>query len=255
MVRIQLIPLLLAFLLAACAGNQPASPTYADDNDPYEGFNRKMFAVNMSLDRHILKPVAKGYLTVPQPVRASIRNFRNNLISPVTLSNDTVQGSWSRAGVSASRLLINTTVGVLGLFDPATAMGLPRHTEDFGQTLASWNVPQGSYHMVPVLGPRTTRSLGGTVVDFAMNPLSVFGTGDVMQTVNAAQMPVGAVSFRAQKYDAINDVKYHSLDPYARTRSVYYLSRQGLLEDRVSRGTASAVSEDEFDSLFEEEQN
>ena len=94
------------------------TPTYADDNDPYEGFNRKMFAVNMSLDRHILKPVAKGYLTVPQPVRASVRNFRNNLISPVTLSNDTMQGSWSRAGVSASRLLINTTVGVLGLSTP-----------------------------------------------------------------------------------------------------------------------------------------
>ena len=127
--------------------------------------------------------------------------------------------------------------------------------EDFGQTLASWKVPEGSYHMVPVLGPRTTRSLGGTVVDFALNPLSVLGTGGVVQTVNAAQAPVGAVSFRAQNYDAINDVKYNSLDPYARTRSVYYQSRQGLLEDRVARGAASAVSEDEFDSLFEEESN
>ena len=112
-----------------------------------------MFAVNMSLDRHILKPVAKGYLTVPQPVRASVRNFRNNLISPVTLSNDTMQGSWSRAGVSASRLLINTTVGVLGLFDPATAMGLPRHTEDFGQTLAVYGVSRRAVYVCATAGP------------------------------------------------------------------------------------------------------
>ncbi|MEC7211342.1 MAG: MlaA family lipoprotein, partial [Pseudomonadota bacterium] len=127
--------------------------------------------------------------------------------------------------------------------------------EDFGQTLAVWDVPEGSYHMVPVLGPRTTRSLGGTVVDFAMNPLRVFGTGEVVQTVNTARAPVGAVSFRAQNFDAFNDVKYNSLDPYARTRSVYYQTRQGLLEDRVAERAASAVSEDEFDSLFEEESN
>ncbi|MEC7237696.1 MAG: MlaA family lipoprotein, partial [Pseudomonadota bacterium] len=126
--------------------------------------------------------------------------------------------------------------------------------EDFGQTLAVWDVPEGSYHMVPVLGPRTTRSLGGTVVDFAMNPLRVFGTGEVVQTVNTARAPVGAVSFRAQNFDAFNDVKYNSLDPYARTRSVYYQTRQGLLEDRVAERAGSAVSEDEFDSLFEEEQ-
>ena len=142
-----------------------------------------------------------------------------------------------------ARFLINSTVGMAGIVDVVGDVDGDVRSEDFGQTLASWNVPEGSYHIVPVLGPHTTRSLGGTVGDFAMNPLSVFGTGGVVQTVNAAQAPVGAVSFRAQNYDAINDVKYNSLDPYARARSVYYQSRQGLLEDRVARGAASAVSE------------
>ena len=222
--------------------------------DRYEGANRKLFAFNMGVDSYVLEPVAGAYRdTVPQGGQTAVSNHLRWASLPATAVNSTLQGKFENAALATLHFLVNGLT--LGFVDLAADEEEQITKEDFGQTLASWNVPEGSYHMVPVLGPRTTRSLGGTVVDFALNPLSVFGTGDVVQTVNAAQAPVGAVSFRAQNYDAINDVKYNSLDPYARTRSVYYQSRQGLLEDLVARGATSAVSEDEFDSLFEEESN
>ena len=223
MVKTQLIPLLLALSLAACAGSQTEAPAYADDNDPYEGFNRKMFAVNLSLDRAIVKPVAKGYLTVPQPVRASVRNFRNNLISPVTLSNDTMQGSWSRAGVSVSRLLINSTVGVLGLFDPATAMGLPRHAEDFGQTLAVYGVSEGAYMYVPLLGPGPPRDMVGLIVDTGLNPITYMGDNELEGA--ALSFSVGGVDARANNLGVIDEIERSSVDFYASVRSLYRQNR------------------------------
>ena len=222
--------------------------------DRYEGTNRKMFAFNMGVDSYVLEPVAGVYRdTVPEGGQTAVSNHLRWASLPSTAVNSTLQGKFENAALATLHFLVNGLT--FGFADLSADEEEQITKEDFGQTLASWNVPEGSYHMVPMLGPRTTRSLGGTVVDFALNPLSVFGTGDVVQTVNTARAPVGAVSFRAQNYDAINDVKYNSLDPYALTRSVYYQSRQGLLEDLVARGATSAVSEDEFDSLFEEESN
>ena len=237
--------------LAACSSVPLEERT--DARDPYEETNRKVFAFNMALDDHVLEPVAKGYKdTVPDGGRNAVSNHLRWASMPSTAVNSTLQGKFENAALATLHFLVNGLT--LGFADLA-ADDEEVTQEDFGQTLATWNVPEGSYHMVPVLGPRTTRSLGGTVVDFALNPMRVFGTGEVVDTVNAAQAPVGAVSFRAQNFDAVNDVKYNSLDPYARTRSVYYQTRQGLLEDRVADRAGSAVSEDEFDSLFEEEQN
>ena len=221
----------------------------SDVRDRYEGANRKVFALNMGLDSYVLEPVAGAYRNaVPEGGQRAVTNHIRWASLPSTAVNSTLQGKFENAALATLEFLVNGLT--LGFADLATDEEEQITKEDFGQTLASWNVQEGYYHMVPVLGPRSTRSLGGTVVDFALNPLSVFGTGDVVQTVNAAQAPVGAVSFRAQNYDAINDVKYNSLDPYARTRSVYQQSRQGLLKDRVARDAGSAVSEDEFDSLF-----
>ena len=247
-------PIVLGAALALSACSSVPVEERSDMRDRYEGANRKVFAFNMGVDSYVLEPVAGAYRdTVPDGAQTAVNNHLRWASLPSTTVNSTLQGKFENAALATLHFLVNGLM--LGFADLAADEEEQISKEDFGQTLASWNVPEGSYHMVPVLGPRTTRSLGGTVVDFALNPLSVFGTGDVVQTVNAAQAPVGAVSFRAQNFDAINDVKYNSLDPYARTRSVYYQSRQGLLEDRVARGTASAVSEDEFDSLFEEEIN
>ena len=252
--RKSVTPIVLGAALALSACSSVPVEERSDVRDRYEGANRKVFAFNMGVDSYVLEPVAGAYRdTVPDGAQTAVNNHLRWASLPSTTVNSTLQGKFENAALATLHFLVNGLT--LGFADLAADEEEQISKEDFGQTLASWNVPEGSYHMVPVLGPRTTRSLGGTVVDFALNPLSVFGTGDVVQTVNAAQVPVGAVSFRAQNFDAINDVKYNSLDPYARTRSVYYQSRQGLLEDRVARGTASAVSEDEFDSLFEEEIN
>ena len=229
MARSQIIPLALTLALTACAPNQADLPAYADDNDPYEGFNRQMFAVNMSIDRNILKPVAKGYLTVPQPVRASIRNFRNNLISPITFTNDTLQGSMSRAGVSASRLLINTTLGVLGLFDPATAMGLSRHTEDFSQTLAVYGVPEGVYMYVPLLGPGPPRDLVGLIVDTGSNPITYMGDNEFEGAL--VSFSVGGVDARANNLGVIDEIERSSVDFYASVRSLYRQNRKSEIDN------------------------
>ena len=241
-----------SLVLSACS-SVPVEER-SDVRDHYESANRKVFTFNMGVDSYVLEPLAGAYGdAVPEGGQTAVSNHLRWASLPSTAVNSTLQGKFENAAHATLHFLVNGLT--FGFADLSADEEEQITKEDFGQTLASWNVPEGSYHMVPVLGPRTTRSLGGTVVDFALNPLSVFGTGDVVQTVNAAQAPVGAVSFRAQNYDAINDVKYNSLDPYARTRSVYYQSRQGLLEDRVAGGAASAVSEDEFDSLFEEESN
>ena len=248
------LPLVLGAALVLSACSSVPVEERSDVRDRYEGANRKVFAFNMGVDSYVLEPVAGAYRdTVPEGGQTAVSNHLRWASLPSTAVNSTLQGKFENAALATLHFLVNGLT--LGFADLAAGEEEQITREDFGQTLASWNVPEGSYQMVPVLGPRTTRSLGGTVVDFAFNPLSVFGTGDVLQTVKAAQAPIGAVSFRAQNYDAINDMKYNSLDSYARTRSVYYQSRQGLLEDRVARGAASAVSEDEFDSLFEEESN
>jgi len=241
----------LMTLLTACS-SAPVEER-VDVRDPYEATNRKVFAFNMGVDSYVLEPVASGYRsTVPQGGRTAVSNHLRWASMPSTAVNSTLQGKYENAGLATLNFLVNgLTLGFADLTEGEDEV----LQEDFGQTLAGWDVPEGSYVMVPVLGPRTTRSLGGSVVDFAMNPLRVFGTGNAVQTINTAQAPVSAVSFRAQNFDTINDVKYNALDPYARTRSVYYQARQGLLEDRVAGNAGSVVSEDEFDSLFEKESN
>ena len=245
--------ILLGGLLALAGCSSVPMEERTEARDPYEDANRKVFAFNMGLDSYVLEPVADGYReVVPDCGRNAFSNHLRWASMPSTAVNSTLQGKFENAALATLHFLVNgLTLGFADLAGDDEEVT----QEDFGQTLATWDVPEGSYHMVPVLGPRTTRSLGGTVVDFAMNPMRIFGTGEVVETVNSAQGPVGAVNFRAQSFDAFNDVKYNSLDPYARTRSVYYQTRQGLLEDRVADRAGSAVSEDEFDSLFEEELN
>jgi phospholipid-binding lipoprotein MlaA len=238
----------VAAALAGCSSTPPAERS--DARDRYEDSNRKVFAFNMGVDTYVLEPVASGYRdTVPEGGRVAVDNHLRWASMPSTAINSTLQGKFENAALATLNFLVNgLTLGFADLSEDDQQV----HREDFGQTLAAYDVPEGPYVMVPVLGPRTARSLTGNVVDFAMNPLQVFGTSNTADAVRTAQAPVGAVSFRANTFETFNDVKYNSLDPYARTRSVYYQARLGLLEDRVADSAGSAVSEDEFDSLFEE---
>lgn len=165
----KVLPFTLRIALAglasiACAGSVMAQEDYDDyavesvEPDPWEPVNRAIFSFNDTLDRFTLKPVAKVYdRFVPEPVSDSIGNVFSNLGEPRNLVNDTLQGKFHDAGIDTARFLLNTTVGVVGLFDVATRMGLRRNDEDFGQTLGAWGVPSGPYLVLPLLGPSTLR--------------------------------------------------------------------------------------------------
>ena len=174
-------------------------------------------------------------------------NFVDWTTLPSTAVNSTLQGKFENATLSVLHFAINGLT--LGFVDLTQDDEQPTR-EDFGQTLAAADVPEGSYVEVPLLGGHTTRSLTGRVVDFFINPLSMLEAGQAGQTIQSAQMPVAAISVRAEDFEAINEVKYNSLDPYARARSVYYQQRKGLLEDRLPGEISESDNDDAFDSFF-----
>lgn len=237
---------LILSLLSACA-SLPEDQR-SDVRDPYEDANRKVFAFNMAADSYVLEPVADGYRTIaPNAVQKGVSNFVDWTTLPSTAVNSTLQGKFENATLSVLHFAINGLT--LGFVDLTEDDEQPTR-EDFGQTLAAADVPEGSYVEVPLLGGHTTRSLTGRVVDFFINPLSMLEAGQAGQTIQSAQMPVAAISVRAEDFEAINEVKYNSLDPYARARSVYYQQRKGLLEDRLPGEISESDNDDAFDSFF-----
>ena len=218
---------LTALTLSACAGNRMDT-----DNDPYEPFNRKMFAVEQALDHYIVEPVAKGYAVLPQPVRRSTRNFLNNLASPITLVGDVMQGELNRATTTALRLGINSTIGLAGLFDPAARMGFERHTEDFGQTLAVYGVPSGPYLYVPGLGPMPPRDLAGWTIDWAFDPWTYIADGDI--GIAFGSYALDGIDSRATNLGIIDEIERSSVDFYATVRSLYRQNRRSEIVNGVT---------------------
>lgn len=218
----------VAFMLSACAGSVPVD----DENDPFEGFNRKMFAVEQSLDHYIVEPVAKGYLYVPAPVRRATRNFLNNLATPITLVSDIAQGQGARAATTALRFGINTTIGIAGLFDPATSFGFERHTEDFGQTLAVYGVGPGPYLYIPGLGPSPPRDLVGWSIDWAFDPWTYIADGDV--GVAFGSYALNGIDSRAANLGIIDQIERSSVDFYATVRSLYRQNRKSEIANGVT---------------------
>jgi phospholipid-binding lipoprotein MlaA len=164
-----LAALLAVLLLAGCASTGSPQERHADD--PWEGFNRKVFVFNDAIDRAVLKPVVRGYRFVtPSPVQTGVGNFFSNLGEPRTALNSLLQGNPGNAAVATGRFLINTTVGIGGLWDFATHMEVIGREEDFGQTLAVWGWDESRYLVLPLLGPSTLRDTGGLPVDSATYP-------------------------------------------------------------------------------------
>jgi phospholipid-binding lipoprotein MlaA len=157
-------------VLAALAGCATVPAEDRHPSDPFEGFNRAVFAFNDGLDRAILKPTAEAYAELPQPVRTGVGNFFSNLDDVTVLINNLLQGKFEDAASDTSRILFNTSFGVFGLIDVASPMGLAKNNEDFGQTLGTWGVPAGPYLQIPFLGPSTGRDAPARVVDFYTNP-------------------------------------------------------------------------------------
>lgn len=236
-----------ALAFAACAAAPGLARAQETDGDPWEGFNRDMYAVHESVDRAVLEPVARGYRAVtPAPVRRGVVNFLRNLRGPVIFANDVLQGEFNRAGVTAVRFGVNTTIGMAGLLDPATSMGLERHDEDFGQTLAVWGVASGPYLFVPLFGPSTLRDSAGRVVDMAFDPLT-WAEGEDIDDWRAARGVTAGVAAREQVLDAVDAVRRDSIDPYVTIRTSY-----GLLRDSaIANGPADVQDLPDFDEINE----
>ena len=204
----------------------------AEIKDCSEGFNRASFALNQGLDKIIFKPVASVYRVLPSPIKTGVSNSLNNLSNVITIPNNILQGDFSKAGVNTGRFLINTTVGILGIFDVAELIGFSEYEkEDYGQSLAAHGVGPGCYIVLPVLGPSTARDTVASLANF------VGGDAWYNVTVNndtkyftdfdyyASKVTAG-VDFRAKNYDSIENLEKNSIDFYASVKSLYLQDRQ-----------------------------
>jgi phospholipid-binding lipoprotein MlaA len=240
--RARLLPVLATFALAIPAstwavdsppdrtphGDAMAEATGAD-YDPWQRMNRGIFWFNESVDHFLLEPVAKGWdFVTPEPVETSIANFFSNLRFPVVMVNNVLQGKLKPAAIDVGRFMVNSTFGIAGLFDPATIWGLPRHNEDFGQTLGWWGVPPGPYLVLPLLGPSNPRDTSGLPVDYCLSITPLFlssfwwtGAG-VINIVNA----------RALVIEDVQQAREASLDYYVFVRNAYYQRRVALVNDQ-----------------------
>ncbi|MEM6604049.1 MAG: VacJ family lipoprotein [Pseudomonadota bacterium] len=229
--KIKIIFVMLCITLSGCASHQ--GPNLIEKNpvhDPYEGWNRGVFAVNVVLDDYLLSPTAQAYnFAVPGVVKYIISNELDYIQTPVSLLNTILQGDMQAFEHVLSRFIINTTLGGLGLLDAATELGYPRHREDFAQTLAVWGVDNGPYLVAPFFGPTTLRGVGGQVVDIFSDPLT-YSTGDTAM-VGIIALGVGAVSFRANNYETINGLRASSEDYYATLRSIYIQQRNANIQN------------------------
>jgi phospholipid-binding lipoprotein MlaA len=217
-------------------------------SDPWEGFNRDMFAVHEGVDQAVLEPVARGYRAItPQPVRTGVLNFLRNLRGPVIFANDVLQGELERAGTTAARFGVNTTIGIAGVFDPATSMGLERHSEDFGQTLAVWGVESGPYIFIPLMGPTTLRDGAGRIVDIAFDPLT-WAEFDEADEIRVGRTVLTALAAREQVLETVDDIRRDSLDPYVTIRTSYGLLRASA----VQNGPTDVQDLPDFDDIDEE---
>ncbi|EHA13984.1 VacJ family lipoprotein [Halomonas sp. HAL1] len=219
------LPLLLVALLASggCASTQTVENTNPDD--PWEGFNRKVFAFNDVLDRYALKPVARGYRTItPDPVETGVGNFFSNLGEVRTALNSVLQGKPANAGLATSRFLINSTVGIGGLLDYATLMEITADKEDFGQTLAVWGWDDSRYLVLPFLGPSTLRDTTGLPADIAAYPVTYVEDDTVRISLTALNL----IDTRAGLLDQEELIRG---DRYRFIRDAYLQSRQFEVSD------------------------
>ncbi|QXQ07898.1 VacJ family lipoprotein [Sphingosinicellaceae bacterium] len=237
----------LVFTLSACAAPHPGSNAPAL-RDPYEKFNRSMYGFNKGLDRVALKPATKVYrFILPTFIRRGVTNFLNNLEEPLSFGNALLQAKPKEAWHTFKRFTVNTTVGVGGLFDHASKIGLPVQAEDFGQTLAVWGVKSGPFLMLPLFGPSTFRDAGGMGVDFVTDPVP-YARNAVLHpsfAAKAGQAAVGVLDLRSKLMDAGADgVLASSLDEYATVRSAFLQRRQSEIYDGSPPDDEDAPVED-----------
>ena len=232
--------------------NELSKNTNGQVKDCFETLNRGIFAFNQAIDGIFFEPLAKGYLHLPSPIRTGTSNFVGNISTLLTIPNNVLQGDFGVAGKNTLRFVVNSTLGIIGIFDLASAIGLNSYEkEDFGQTLGSWGVGEGCYVVLPVLGPSTARDALGSIGNYmggdawynvtVRNDTQYFSDFDYYASKGA-----GGVDFRAKNFDDINNLEENSIDFYASVKSLY-------LQDRRKRiANASGATQTQDDSDWEE---
>lgn len=229
--------LLVATLLLGVAGcaTPPKDPTalayYKQTNDPLEPTNRVLYVVNDAIDTVLLKPVALAYhYGTPEFFQRGTHNVLANLNTPVVLFNNMLEGHPRRAGNTLMRGLINTTIGLVGIFDVATKMGYPAQSVGFGVTLAVWGVPSGPYLYLPLLGPSSPRALVGLAGDYGLDPFTWVGRGYLADDFGYVRLGLTGIDTRAEYLGDLDKVKAQALDPYATLRSLYRQHREAQIK-------------------------
>ena len=221
--------------------------------DCFENLNRATFALNQSLDKAIIKPIAKGYRNLPDPIQRGTNNAVNNLSNLITIPNNVLQGDLKTAVINTARLAVNTTIGLLGTIDVANKMGFPKYIkEDYGQTLGVWGFGEGCYFVLPVLGPTTVRDTLGSIVN-------VIG-GDAWYNVTIANdtqyfseadyyvsRALSGIDFRAKNLESFESLEKNSVDLYASVRSLYIQDRNRKIGN-VDK-TTETRSDDDWEEL------
>ena len=235
-----LISLMLATHVNAGADgeNSLTKKNAGQTKDCFENVNRATFKFNQVLDGAIFKPVAKAYRSLPSPVRSGTGNMLLNLSSLVTIPNNILQGQFKKAGVNTGRLAINTTVGILGIFDVAKKIGFSKYEkEDYGQTLAVMGVGAGCYLVIPVLGPSTLRDTAGSFVNvLGGDPwynASINGNNEYLTKSDFLTVKVlSGLDFRAKNIDSFENLEKNSMDFYASVKSLYLQDRQQKIANK-----------------------
>jgi phospholipid-binding lipoprotein MlaA len=256
-----LITFLISFLLASSVsadtdGENSLSKKSEPTKDCFESLNRATFSLNQSLDKHIFKPVAKSYRSLPSPLRNGTSNALVNLSSLITIPNNILQGEFKTAGINTGRFAVNTTVGILGIFDVAEKMGFSEYEkEDYGQTLGKWGVGPGCYVVLPVLGPSTIRDTAGSFMNILGGDpyynASTHGNNEFLtDKVYMTTKVISGVDFRAKNIDSIDNLEKNSMDFYASVKSLYLQDRQQKIAN--SNPTIEIMYEGDWEEIESE---
>jgi len=231
--KILIVALVSLSLLQGCT-----TVTHPDPQDPWEGMNRDIFSFNDDVDEYIMKPSARAYQWVmPEFLDVGVTNIFSNLLDAGVSVNNFLQGKVKEGSMDIARLMVNSTVGIAGFFDVATLIDLPKHEEDFGQTMAVWGMPSGPYFVIPFYGPSTVRGVGGRLGDTVLHPLTYTGlfANPVVSWGALAARTVEIIDIRADFLGAEAVASEAALDRYTFFRSAYRQRRQYLINDGAAQ--------------------
>ncbi len=228
-----LVIITLIFTTNCSINNSNIIDRTPEAEDPWENLNRGTFVFNQKFDKYLLAPLAKGYRAVfPAEIRTGVRNFLSNLSEPWSSINSALQGNFKNTGNTLARFVINSTLGILGIFDVATEVGFEKQKEDFGQTLAVHGVGPGPYLILPFLGPSTVRDALGKVTSLYADPVTLALERNNKDEWLWIGMAIKGIDFREQNLEKIDNLNATSVDFYATLKSLYLERRSSMIRNQ-----------------------